>query len=184
MAFFPDGTMKWYEPILTYHQSGPVPLTWLQYHWKILRYECLKWVWNLYIQNFIHISRDQWIKRSTWASITRHLQLSKHYCDKESPALHTGYVLGSVRAQQWYIFLKKLTQVYLLNHHCNSMDWAKLPWLTRPVVSKRGTAMFMVPHCITRGPDLNTLSPEQNDQHYIIQHFQLQFLDWKWLYID
>ena len=35
-GLLPDGTKPLPEPVLTYHQSGPVAFTWGQFHMKLL----------------------------------------------------------------------------------------------------------------------------------------------------
>ena len=45
------------EPMLTYHQNGPVIFIWGQFPKRYLRHQSLKWAWKLFIQNSIEISQ-------------------------------------------------------------------------------------------------------------------------------
>ena len=53
----PDGTKPLPEPMLTYHQQGPVAFIWVQFYKRCLSHQSLKLAWKLLIQIFVQISQ-------------------------------------------------------------------------------------------------------------------------------
>ena len=49
LAALPDGTKPLPEPMLTYHQEGPVAFIWVQFYKRCLSHQSLKQAWELLI---------------------------------------------------------------------------------------------------------------------------------------
>ena len=63
-GLLPDGTNPSPEPMLTYHQWGPVVITWGQFHIKWLSHQLFKLARKLISSNFIQISQGSMGKRT------------------------------------------------------------------------------------------------------------------------
>ena len=100
-GLLPDVTEPLPEPMLTYHQWGPVALFQRQFHINCSRIKCMKEVWRLHFKNSSHVSgATSWLINN-WKPMWSSSAIGQHcdyWCSGAEAATvlsqHTSYQLA------------------------------------------------------------------------------------------
>ena len=76
-SLLPDVITLLPEPMLTYHKSGPVTITWGEFHKRHPSYLSLKLAWKLLIYNFIEIAHGTMNKTYSAMKFMLHITIGR-----------------------------------------------------------------------------------------------------------